>query len=148
MTIVRWEPLRDFDRLFNTLLDSPGTDGGTLRRWMPAMDLLETEDAFVLRADLPGMSEEDVSIELEDATLTVSGERKTEHESGYMRVERASGAFRRSLTLPKGIDPEAVSASFDRGVLEVRIPKPEQRKPRRIAINGAGQRTIEGSEAS
>ncbi len=151
MTIVRWEPLREFDRLFNTLLESPGADGGTLRRWMPSMDLLETGEAFVLKADLPGMSEEDVSIELEDSTLTVSGERKAEHESngeGYLRVERASGSFRRSLTLPKGVDPEAVTASFDRGVLEVRIPKPEQRKPRRIAINGAGQRTIEGSEAA
>jgi HSP20 family protein len=148
MTIVRWEPLREFDRLFSTMFDAPGGDGGgTLRRWMPAMDLLETEDAFVLKADLPGMGEDDVNIELEDSTLTVSGERKAEHEQsgeGYVRVERASGAFRRSLTLPKGVDPEAVSASFDRGVLEVRIPKPEERKPRRIAINGAGQRTIEG----
>jgi HSP20 family protein len=147
MTIVRWEPLREFDRLFSTMFDTPGAEGGTLRRWMPAMDLLETEDAFVLKADLPGMGEDDVNIELEDSTLTVSGERKAEHEQsgeGYVRVERASGAFRRSLTLPKGVDPEAVSASFDRGVLEVRIPKPEERKPRRIAINGAGQRTIEG----
>jgi HSP20 family protein len=148
MTIVRWEPMREFDRLFNTLLESPGGDGATLRRWMPAMDLLETESAFVLKADLPGMGEDDVNIELEDSTLTVSGERKTTHEDtseGYLRVERASGAFRRSLTLPKGVDPESVTASFDRGVLEVRIPKPEERKPRRIAINGSGQRTIEGS---
>jgi len=147
MTIVRWEPLREFDRLFNTMFDAPGGEGSTLRRWMPAMDLLETEDAFVLKADLPGMGEEDVNIELEDSTLTVSGERNAEHEQsgeGFVRVERASGAFRRSLTLPKGVDAEAVTASFDRGVLEVRIPKPEERKPRRIAINGAGQRTIEG----
>ena len=147
MTIVRWEPLREFDRLFNTMFDAPGGEGSTLRRWMPAMDLLETEDAFVLKADLPGMGEEDVNIELEDSTLTISGERKSEHETngeGYYRLERASGSFQRSLTLPKGVDPEAVTASFDRGVLEVRIPKPEERKPRRIAINGAGQRTIEG----
>ena len=147
MTIVRWEPLREFDRLFNTMFDAPGGEGSTLRRWMPAMDLLETEDAFVLKADLPGMGEEDVNIELEDSTLTVSGERNAEHEQsgeGFVRVERASGAFRRSLTLPKGVDAEAVTASFDRGVLEVRIAKPEERKPRRIAINGAGQRTIEG----
>jgi HSP20 family protein len=156
MTIVRWEPLRELgtlqsemNRLFNTVFDAPGGNGGTLRRWMPAMDLLETNDHFVLRADLPGMSEEDVKIELEDATLTVSGERKTEHESeqeGFYRVERASGAFQRSLTLPQGVDPESVSASFDRGVLEVRIPKPEQRKPRRISIGGE-PKTIEGSTA-
>ena len=134
MTIVRWEPLRELgtlqsemNRLFNTVFDGPTPTGGTMRRWMPAMDLLESGDDFVLKADLPGMSEEDVTIELEDSTLTISGERKAEHEAegeGYYRVERASGSFSRSLTLPKGVDPEAVTASFDRGVLEVRIPKP------------------------
>jgi HSP20 family protein len=92
------------------------------------------------------MGEEDIKIEFEDGTLTVSGERKAEHEAkseGYYRVERAFGSFSRSLTLPKGIDAEAVTANFDRGVLEVRIPKPEQRKPRRIEIGGAAQQTIE-----
>jgi HSP20 family protein len=155
MTIVRWEPLRELgslqnemNRLFNTVFDTPAPSGsGTLRRWMPAMDLVESGDEFVLRADLPGMSEEDVKIEFEDGTLTVSGERKAEHEEreeGYYRVERAFGAFSRSLTLPKGIDAEAVSASFDRGVLEIHIPKPEERKPRRIEIGGSAQQTIEG----
>jgi HSP20 family protein len=155
MTIVRWEPLRELgslqnemNRLFNTVFDAPpGNGGSTMRRWVPSMDLVETEDHFVLRADLPGMSEEDIKIELEDGTLTVAGERKAEHESkneGYYRVERAFGAFSRSLTLPQGIDPEAVTANFDRGVLEVRVPKPEQRKPRRIEIGGGAQQTIEG----
>jgi HSP20 family protein len=156
MTIVRWEPFRELgtlqnemNRLFNTVFDapSPGTGGSTLRRWMPAMDLVETEDHFVLRADLPGMTEDDVKIEFEDGALTVSGERKAEHESkneGYYRVERAFGSFSRSLTLPQGVDPESVTASFDNGVLEVRIPKPEERKPRRIEIGAAGQKTIEG----
>ena len=159
MTIVRWEPLRELNtlqsemnRLFNTVFDSPGGNGGngsTLRRWMPAMDLLESGDHFVLRADLPGLSEDDVKIELEDSTLSIFGERKADHESegeGYYRVERAFGAFQRSLTLPKGVDPEAVTASFDRGVLEVRIPKPEARKPRRIEIAGGTEpKTLEGS---
>ena len=156
MTIVRWEPLRELgslqnemNRLFNTVFDAPapGNGGSTMRRWMPAMDLVETDEHFVLRADLPGMTEEDIKIELEDGTLTVSGERKAEHESeneGYYRVERAFGSFSRSLTLPQGVDAEAVTAKFDRGVLEVRIPKPEQRKPRRIEIGGAAQQTIEG----
>jgi HSP20 family protein len=155
MTIVRWEPLREFgslqnemNRLFNTVFDAPAPgNGGALRRWMPAMDLVESGDQFVLRADLPGMSQEDVKIEFEDGTLTVSGERKAEHEEreeGYYRVERAFGSFSRSLTLPKGINADAVSASFDRGVLEIRIPKPEERKPRRIEIGGAEQQTIEG----
>jgi HSP20 family protein len=156
MTIVRWEPLREFstlqnemNRLFNTVFDAPapGNGGSTLRRWMPPMDLVETDDHFVLRADLPGLGEDDVKIEFEDGTLTISGERKAEHESkneGYYRVERAFGSFSRSLTLPQGVDPEAVTASFDRGVLEVRVPKPEERKPRRIEIGAAGQKTIEG----
>ena len=158
MTIVRWEPLRELgtlqsemNRLFNTVFDSPATAGGTMRRWMPAMDLLESGDAFVLRADLPGMSEEDVSIELEDSTLTISGERKAEHEhegEGFYRVERATGTFSRSLTLPRGVAADAVSATFDKGVLEVRIPKPEARKPRKISITAPGEQpTLEGSAA-
>src|SRR4051794_35081373 len=159
MAIVRWEPLRELstlqnemNRLFNTAFDTPGNgNGGTLRRWMPAMDLVETGDHFVLRADLPGLSEEDVAIEVEDRVLTVSGERKAEHETtkeGYHRVERAFGSFSRSLTLPEGIDAEAVAASFDRGVLEIRIPKPVQPKPRKISIGvGNAPKTIEG-EAS
>src|SRR3954454_18095735 len=128
MAIVRWEPLRELttlqnemNRLFGSVMDTPTQgNGGTLRRWMPAMDLVETQNHFVLRADLPGMSEEDVNIELEDRVLTVSGERKaeqTENKDGFHRVERAFGSFSRSLTLPEGIDPESVAASFDRGVL-------------------------------
>jgi HSP20 family protein len=160
MAIVRWEPLREFstlqnemNRLFNTVFDSPAPagNGGAMRRWLPAMDLIETEDHFVLRADLPGLGEEDVNIEVEDRVLTISGERKAEHEAtkeGYHRVERAFGAFSRSLTLPEGIDPDAVAATFERGVLEVRIPKPEERKPRKVSIGvGGAQKTIEG-EAS
>src|SRR4051812_3188759 len=158
MTIVRWEPLRELgtlqsemNRLFTTVFDSPATAGGTMRRWMPAMDLLESGDHFVLRADLPGMSEEDVTIELEDSTLTISGERKAEHEhegEGFYRVERATGSFSRSLTLPKGVDTEAVTARFDRGVLEVRVPKPAERKPRRISIAGGSEpAALEGEAA-
>jgi HSP20 family protein len=155
MAIVRWEPLRELstlqnemNRLFGTVFDTPApSNGGTLRRWMPAMDLVETGEHFVLHADLPGLSEEDVKIEVEDRVLTVSGERKAQHTEngdGYHRVERAFGAFSRSLTLPEGVDAEAVTANFDRGVLEVRIPKPEQRKPRRISIGvGDTPKTIE-----
>jgi HSP20 family protein len=161
MALVRWEPVRelsslqnDMNRLFNTFFDTttPGNGGNSPRRWIPAMDLVETDDQFVLKADLPGLTDEDVSIDVEGDVLTVSGERKAEHEDkreGYVRVERSFGAFRRSLTLPEGVDPEAVSASFDRGVLEVRIPKPEQRKPRRVAIQvGAQPAAIEGDEAA
>jgi HSP20 family protein len=84
--------------------------------------------------------------------LTVSGERKAEHEErkeGYYRIERSSGSFHRTLTLPEGVDPAGVKATFDRGVLEVRVPKPEQRKPRKVAISvsgGSEPQTIEGSQ--
>jgi HSP20 family protein len=158
MALIRWEPVRELstiqnemNRLFNTFFEAPAPgNSATLRRWVPAMDLVETEEDFVLRADLPGLSEEDVKIEFEDNVLSISGERKAEHEErkeGYYRVERSSGSFSRALTLPEGVDPEAVKASFDRGVLEVRIPKPEQRKPRKVAIAVGGEpAAIEGSE--
>jgi HSP20 family protein len=148
--LMKPEPFSsDFNRLFNTLFDDQRT-----QRWVPAMDLVEADDHFLLKADLPGLSEEDVSIEIRDNALTISGERKSEYEKrerGWYRVERATGRFSRSLSLPEGVDPDAVRAEFDRGVLEVWIPKPEARKPRRIQINahangnGNGRPTIEGN---
>jgi HSP20 family protein len=147
MALIRWEPARELqtvqqemNRLFGTFFDSHAGGNGSAspRRWIPAMDLVEEGDRYVLRADLPGLSEDQVNIELEENVLTISGERKTEHEerrNGYVRVERASGSFSRSLVLPEGVDPDSVKAHFDNGVLEVRIPKPEQPKPRRVAIS-------------
>jgi HSP20 family protein len=157
MAVIRWEPTRELqtfqqemNRLFGTFFDSPERgDAGTQRRWIPAMDLTEEGGQFVLRADLPGLREEDVNVEVEDSVLTISGERKSEHEDrreGYYRVERAAGRFSRSLTLPDGIDPGAINAQFENGVLTVRIPKPEERKARRVAISvGEKSPTIEGS---
>ena len=116
------------------------------------MDLVETDDHFVLKADLPGLGPDDVNIEVEDNVLTISGERKVEHETereGFYRVERASGSFRRSLTLPEGVNLEDIAANFDNGVLEIRIPKPEERKPRKVSISvGGGQPAIEGTESN
>jgi HSP20 family protein len=144
MVMVRWEPLRELtslqnemNRLFGSFFDAPAANADTRYRWMPAMDLIETQDAFVLRADLPGLSQDDVEIEFQDNVLTLSGERKADredHGEGYYRIERATGSFSRSLTLPEGVNPEAVQATFDRGVLEVKIPKPESRKPHRVQI--------------
>ena len=161
MALIRWEPVRelntiqsDMNRLFNTFFASPTAgNGGSFRRWIPAMDLVETENDFVLKADLPGLGDGDVKIEVEDNVLTISGERKSEREErkdGYYRVERASGSFRRSLTLPEGVDPESVEANFERGVLEVRIPKPEARKPHKVEISVGGEepKAIEGTSAS
>jgi len=153
MALIRWEPareLRDMNRLFNTLFEPSA--GAVMRRWSPAMDLVETEDNYVLRADLPGVSEGDVKIELDDNVLTISGERKSAHKEakeGYYRVERAYGSFSRTLKLPEGVDADSISASFDRGVLEVNVPKPEQRKPRRVEIAvGGGEPAIEAPEST
>jgi HSP20 family protein len=161
MALVRWEPVRELhsiqqemNRLFDTFFDTPAQSSGSggTRRWIPPMDLVETEDHFVLRADLPGLDQDDVKIEVQDKVLTLSGERRFEHEAkkqGYVRVERASGSFSRSLTLPDGVDTDAIQASFDRGVLEIRVPKPEERKPRRVEIAvGDAPKAIEGSETS
>jgi HSP20 family protein len=119
------------------------------------MDLVESDDHYLLKADLPGMKQEDVAIEFNDGTLTIAGERKAEYErkeKGFFRLERSFGKFSRSLTLPEGIDPDKIQAEFHDGVLEVTIPKPEQRKPRRIEVawhgNGHGKpATIEGSSS-
>jgi HSP20 family protein len=131
--LMRPEPFsQEVNRLFNTLFDAGES---AAQRWVPAMDL----------------DEDDVSIEIQDNTLTVSGERKAEHETrerGWYRVERSFGRFSRSLTLPEGVDADAVSAEFDKGVLSVRIPKPEERKPRRVSIKagaGNGQPAVEGT---
>jgi HSP20 family protein len=147
--LMKPEPFSaDIDRLFNTLFDR----SAEARSWTPPMDLVEAEDHFLLRADLPGLREEDVNIEVRDNTLRISGERKAEHqqrERGWYRLERQFGKFSRALTLPEGIDAEGIDASFEHGVLELRIPKPEERKPRRIEIkhaNGNGKpKRLEGS---
>jgi HSP20 family protein len=135
--LVKPEPFtREIDRVFDAFFGQ--TDQG--RRWVPPMDLVEADDHFVLKADLPGLAESDVNLEVQDGTLTISGERKAEHEQrekGWYRIERSFGSFSRSLTLPDGVDPDRIEASFSHGVLEVRIPKPEERKPRRISIGAA-----------
>jgi HSP20 family protein len=147
--LMRPEPFtQEFDRLLGSLFE---TRGRQAQRWVPAMDLVEADDHFVLKADLPGLAEDDVAIEVQDNVLTISGSREAEHErkeQGWYRLERSYGSFSRSLTLPDGVDADKVEANFDRGVLEVTIPKPEERKPRRISIGGAnanGHKTIEGS---
>ena len=157
MTIVRWEPFRELgslqsemNRLFDAAFDPSAGAAAQPRRWTPAMDLIEGPEHFVLRADLPGVAESDVTVELEDNVLTIAGERKRDDDGtgqGQHRVERAYGAFARSLTLPRGVDPDAVSAAFERGVLTVRIPKPEQRKPRKITIGDAAPQPLEGAAA-
>ncbi len=143
--LMRPEPFtQEFDRLFSSLFENSGRQ---VQRWVPAMDLVEADDHFVLKADLPGLSEDDVAIEVQDNVLTISGSRDAEHErkeKGWYRLERSYGSFSRSLTLPDGVDADQVEAKFDRGVLEIHIPKPEERKPRRISIGGSEPAAIEG----
>ena len=151
MALIRWEPARELqsiehevNRLFGTLFDVPiaASAGAASRSPIPAMDLVEEKDEYVLHADLPGLSEKDVKIELEDNVLSISGTRKSEQENrkdGYYRLERATGSFSRSLILPEGVDPESIRAQFENGVLEVRIPKPEERKRRRVEIGVGGK---------
>jgi HSP20 family protein len=152
MALIRWDPLRELDtlqgdmnRLFDRFFEGRSPNGVGRARWIPAMDVVEKDGHLELRADLPGISEDDVNIEVKDGVLTISGERKADQEEkgeGYHRVERAFGQFSRSVTLPDGIDPGEVTAEFADGVLQVRIPKPKQSQPTRVQI---GSGTVEGS---
>ena len=156
MAIVRFDPGREVDSLqseVNRVFDAffgAGSHQAT-RRWVPAIDLIEREADLVLRADLPGLSRDDVTIEVKDGVLTLSGDRKADSEEraeGHYRIERAFGSFSRSLTLPRETDASAIAARFDNGVLEITIPKPAERKAQRVEIaarrrwrgDGRGQR--------
>lgn len=147
MALVRWDPGRELDtlqgdvnRLFDSFFGRRADAAAGARRWVPAMDLVETDDSLVLRADLPGVKREQIEIEVKDGVLTVSGERRSESEDrreGYHRVERSFGRFSRSLGLPKGVSADSVSASFEDGVLEVTMPKPVEVQPTRIEVKAA-----------
>jgi len=153
MNLVTWDPFRDLTMLqgdVNRLFERFGgaTGDAAQRRWTPPLDIHEEQDHFVVRCDLPGLAEQDVEIEVENRVLRIAGERRTGRDAkreGYRRIERAYGRFERMLTLPDGVDADAIEASFDRGVLQLLVPKPAQAKPRRIQIGGAGQHTIEGA---
>lgn len=147
-TLVRWEPFRELasfqsemSRLLNGLFEGPGR---VTQTWVPALDVWETDSEVVYAFDLPGIPEDKISIEVSDDTLTVSGEReKTEEvkEQGYYRFERRFGSFARAIGLPQGVDPDKISARYENGVLEVRVPKPEEQRPRKIALTS----TVEGT---
>ncbi len=145
--LIRWNPETDalrsrIDRLFNQMLSNTwsgetSAEEVSTRRWLPAVDIRETDDALILFAELPGLTKEDVQITLENQVLTLAGERKFEKEAkgeSYHRVERSYGAFTRSFTLPTNVKIEKVDASFEHGMLTVTLPKMEESKPRRISI--------------
>jgi HSP20 family protein len=154
-TLVRWEPFRELaqlqgemGRLVNGLLEGQGNRPG--QAWIPPLDVWETESELVYAFDLPGVPEENIQIEVQDDTLTVSGERvKQTQEQGdrYFRFERRYGSFARGVGLPAGIDESKIAASYDNGVLEIRVPKPEAARPRRIQL-GSGHADVDGGATS
>jgi HSP20 family protein len=131
------EPFRLMDVLANRMLGN-GASG-----WVPLLDVPETESEYVVLADLPGVKEEDVSIELSDQTLTISGTRLPEETGEGQSLERPYGSFVRSLTLPKGVDEDKIVADYVDGVLTLHIPKPAGLRPKRIAIAGSGPAALE-----
>lgn len=151
MALVRWEPFRELSALQNEMSRWMGLAGaspanGQSSTWLPPVDVWETEGELMLSFDLPGIPEQDIAIELNDNVLTVSGQRSRETEQSterYYRFERRFGSFSRSVTLPPGVQEDAISANYDNGVLEIRVPKPEEPKPKRIQIGSNG--AIEGT---
>jgi HSP20 family protein len=157
MAVVRWEPFRELAALQSEmgrwmnqmgLASQPG-NGPSTSTWIPAVDVWETENDLVLSFDLPGVPEDKIAVELDDNVLTVSGEReRTERQEGdrFYRFERRFGSFTRSVTLPHGVSEDQIKAAYRDGVLEIRVPKPEEQRPKRIPIGGAAERpTIEGT---
>ena len=144
--LVRWNPVRDMltlrnemNRLVNDFFR--GGNGGERSwwtgSWTPAVDMYENDQALILKAELPGFSKDDVHVELKDNLLTLKGERKREldvKDAQYHRVERAYGAFQRSFMLPVSVDAEKAEATFKDGVLELKLPKVEEAKPKRISV--------------
>jgi HSP20 family protein len=141
---------RMFDEVFGGLSRRGGRQqGDDPTRWAPVLDVLQEEGDIVVRAELPGVKQEDVDITLHDGVLTISGERKAEQQregSGYYVRERRYGSFRRSMTLPQGVDESKISARFERGVLEVRVSDAAAvQEPRRIQIEAGDEATGEGA---
>jgi HSP20 family protein len=146
MAIARWTPMGhlqsfqdEMNRMFNQFFRGGASeeDSWGHSTWTPPIDIYETDDALVFQADLPGVAKDEVSIEVHNNTLILRGERKHDAavtEDNYHRVERAYGPFQRSFVLPTMVDQEKVQASYYEGVLELRLPKLESAKPRRIAI--------------
>jgi len=148
MAIVRWlDPFRDLtsiqermNQIFEDALSrSRGRDEG-LRTgmWTPAVDIYEKNDSVVVKAEIPGVEKDQISVEVKDGILTLRGERKFERdvkEESYHRIERSYGTFMRSFSLPVSVDQEKVKATFRDGVLEVELPKKEQAKPKQVKVD-------------
>src|SRR5689334_4568157 len=154
-TLVRWDPIREvatmqneLSRLMNGLFENNGRPS---QAWVPAMDVWETDEAVVYSFDLPGVPQDAITVEAENGALTVSAtrERATDTKSDSVhRAERRFGSFSRTVGLPQGVADDAIAASYANSVLEIRVPKPEQPKPKRIEVTVDGSTshpTIEGT---
>jgi len=142
--ISTWSPFRDLvnmQREVGRVLDGLWSDldenGGSMSHWAPQVDVIENKDAYILKAELPGVNKNDVKITLHENVLTLRGEKKQESEqkdSNFHRVERSYGIFERSFTLPTGVKSDKIDASYKDGVLTVTLPKVEEAKPKEIEV--------------
>jgi HSP20 family protein len=143
MAIAKYNPFADLDefpsglRLFQDSINRLFSDQNTARPWAPPVDIFETDNELVLKADLPDVTMNDIDIQLENGTLTLKGERKFEKDEknkGFHRIERSYGSFVRYFTVPETIDSENVRAAYHNGVLTVTLPKKEVAKPKAIKV--------------
>jgi len=146
MSMVRYEPWGllnqlhgEIDRLFDSRMGKYGEENGQLAAsdWVPAVDIKEEENRFIIHADVPGVDPADIEVNMEHGVLSIKGERRSEtkeEREGYKRVERARGTFFRRFSLPDTVDADAISAKAKDGVLEIVIPKQEKLQPKRIQV--------------
>lgn len=141
--LVKWTPWREM-RALNRFFDGPFfrsgllDNEGSLSEWRPTVDIFDKDEAIVIKAELPGMEKKDIAIDMKDGVLTLKGERSHEEEvkeENYYRRERTSGKFHRAFKMPEDVDPEKIKADFKNGILTIDIPKPEERKPRKITVH-------------
>lgn len=145
--VTRWNPIRELDNLHDRVLralyrrsdtqDEDGMQSLTAAEWSPVVDIVEDDKEYLIKAELPEVPKEDVKITLDNGVVTIRGERKLEKEEDnrrYHRIERSYGCFVRSFTLPSDADPGRISADFKDGMLQVRLAKCEEKKPRQIEV--------------
>ena len=147
MNLVKWNPWREMPAVpgrLNRFFDDPFfrlgrlADDSEMGMWNPAVDLYEKDDHFMIKAELPGVDKNDIKIDLKDRRLTLSGERSYDNEvkeENYYRRERSYGKFQRAFTLPEDVDSEKIKAEYKDGVLQIEVPKPEEKKAKKVTIH-------------
>ena len=147
MNLIKWNPWREMDTFsgrFNHFFDDTFLptlwlkNGSKLHDWSPSVDVYDDDKKFVIKAEIPGVDKKNIHIDVKESVLTLSGERSHENEvkeENFYRKERAFGKFERSFTLPEGIDPDSIEADYKDGVLNIIIPKPEEKEPKKISVH-------------